>query len=186
MSTRREILKTGAAAAGLIVAPSVVFSQAAPSRAKTLRAVMHGDLASFDPIWTTANMASYHGGLIYDTLFGIDAQSRPQPQMVQSFNISDDKTTYTFVLRDGLRFTSGEAVTSKDCVASIRRWAARDGGGQHLFRRVTDTPVVDDKTFRIVLREPYPLLIDWLAKTSTNVCFMMREKEALTDPQTQI
>ncbi len=186
MSTRRQILKGGAAAAGLIVAPSVVFSQAAPSRARTLRAVMHGDLASFDPIWTTANMASYHGGLIYDTLFGIDAESRPQPQMVSSFNISDDRKTYTFVLRDGLRFTSGESVTSKDCVASIRRWAARDGGGQHLFRRVTDTPVVDDKTFRIVLREPYPLLIDWLAKTSTNVCFIMREKEASTDPQTQI
>jgi peptide/nickel transport system substrate-binding protein len=186
MSTRREILKSGAAAAGLIVSPSIVLSQAAPSRAKTLRAVMHGDLASFDPIWTTANMASYHGGLIYDTLFGIDSENRPQPQMVQSVNISDDRKTYTFVLRDGLRFSSGEAVTSKDCVASIRRWAARDGGGQHLFRRVTDTPVVDDKTFRIVLREPYPLLIDWLAKTSTNVCFIMREKEASTDPNTQI
>jgi peptide/nickel transport system substrate-binding protein len=186
MSTRREILKAATAASALIAAPSLVFAQAAPTRARTLRAVMHGDLAAFDPIWTTANMASYHGGLIYDTLFGIDSQYRAQPQMVQSFNLSDDKKTYTFVLRDGLRFSSGEAVTAKDCVASIRRWAARDGGGQHMFRRVTDTPVVDEKTFRIVLREPYPLLIDWLAKASTNVCYMMREKEALTDPQTQI
>jgi peptide/nickel transport system substrate-binding protein len=186
MSTRREILKGSAAAAGLIAAPSIVMGQAAPTRARTLRAVMHGDLASFDPIWTTANMASYHGALIYDTLFGIDSNYVARPQMVQSFNLSDDRRTYTFVLRDGLRFSSGEAVTSKDCIASIRRWAARDGGGQHMMRRVADMVAVDDKTFRIVLREPYALLIDWLGKASTNVCYIMREREAATDPQQQI
>jgi peptide/nickel transport system substrate-binding protein len=186
MSTRREILKGSAAAAGLIAAPSIVMGQAAPTRARTLRAVMHGDLASFDPIWTTANMASYHGALIYDTLFGIDSNYVARPQMVQSFNLSDDRKTYTFVLRDGLRFSSGEAVTSKDCIASIRRWAARDGGGQHMMRRVADMVAVDDKTFRILLREPYALLIDWLGKASTNVCYIMREREAATDPQQQI
>ncbi len=84
MTTRREVLKGGAAAAGLIAAPSVAFSQAAPTRARTLRAVMHGDVASLDPIWTTANMASYHGGLIYDTLFGIDSGYVSRPQMVQT------------------------------------------------------------------------------------------------------
>jgi peptide/nickel transport system substrate-binding protein len=186
MSTRRQVLKGATAAGALIAAPSLAFAQAAPSRAQTLRAVMHGDLASFDPVWTTANMASYHGGLIYDTLFGIDDQYRPQPQMVGKHGLSDDRKTYTFELRDGLKFSSGENVTAKDCVASIRRWAARDGGGQHMFRRVEDTPVVDEKTFRIVLKEPYPLLIDWLAKASTNVCYIMREKEASTDPQQQI
>jgi peptide/nickel transport system substrate-binding protein len=186
MSSRRDILKGGVAATGFIAAPSIVFAQAAPTRARTLRAVMHGDLASFDPIWTTANMASYHGALIYDTLFGIDSNFQAQPQMVRSFSLSDDKLTYTFTLRDGLRFSTGEPVTSKDCVASIRRWAARDGGGQHLFRRVADTPVVDEKTFRVVLKEPYPLIVDWLAKPSTNVCYIMREKEASTDPQQQI
>ncbi len=48
--------------------------------------------------------------------------------------------------------------------------------------RHTDTPVVDERTFRIVLREPYPLTLDWLAKASTNVCNVMREREANTDP----
>ncbi len=186
MSTRREILKASAAAAAAIAAPSLSFAQAAPSRARTLRAVMHGDLASLDPIWTTANMASYHGGLIYDTLFGIDSNFISQPQMVRTVNLSDDKKTYTMVLRDGLRFSSGEPVTARDCVASIRRWAARDGGGQHMMRRVADMVAVDDKTFRINLKEPYPLLIDWLGKASTSVCYIMREKEASTDPQQQI
>ncbi len=186
MTTRRDVLIVGAAAAVALSAPSLAVAQAAPTRARTLRAVMHADLASLDPIWTTANMASYHGGLIYDTLFGIDSDFRPQPQMVGQFAISDDRRTYTFVLRDGLRFSTGEPVTARDCIASVRRWAARDGAGQHLWRRVADTPVVDDKTFRIVLREPYPLLIDWLAKASTSVCYIMREREAQTDPAQQI
>jgi peptide/nickel transport system substrate-binding protein len=186
MSTRRDVLKSGAAAAATLAAPSIVLAQSAPTRARTLRAVMHGDVASIDPIWTTANMASYHGGLVYDTLLGVDSQNRPQPQMAQSFGVSEDRLTWSFTLREGLRFTDGAPVTARDCVASIRRWAARDGGGQHMMRRVTDTPIIDDRTFRIVLREPYPLLPDWLAKASTNVCYIMREKEASTDPQQQI
>jgi peptide/nickel transport system substrate-binding protein len=187
MTTRRDVLKGGAAAAALSLgAPGLAQAQTAPARARTLRAVMHADLASIDPIWTTANMASYHGGLVYDTLFGIDADFRPQPQMVGRHGVSEDRRTWTFELRDGLRFSDGSPVTARDCVASVRRWAARDGAGQHLWRRVTDTPVVDDKTFRIVLREPYPLILDWLAKASTSVCYVMREREAGTDPNQQI
>lgn len=186
MTTRRDVLAGGSAALLTLAAPGIALGQAGPARGRTLRAVMHGDVASLDPIWTTANMASYHGGLIYDTLFGIDSNYRPQPQMVGQYNLSDDRLTHTFVLRDGLRFSDGTPVTARDCIASVRRWAARDGAGQHLFRRVTDTPVVDERTFRIVLREPYPLLLDWLAKASTNVCYVMREREASTDPNTQV
>ena len=43
------------------------------SAARTIKCVMHGDIPTFDPIWTTANMAAYHGGFVYDTLFGIDS-----------------------------------------------------------------------------------------------------------------
>ena len=89
-------------------------------------------------------------------------------------------------MRDGLRFTDGTAVTARDCVASIRRWAARDGGGQHMMARLADTPVKDDKTFQLVMKEPYSLAVDWLAKAATNVCYVMREKEAQTDPNQQI
>lgn len=184
--TRRNILKGGLAAATLASLPSIARAQAQPPRARTFRAVIHGDIGSFDPIWTTANATSYHAGLIYDVLFASDANYKPQPQMVGKWNLSDDKKTYTFELRDGLKFSDGAPVTAADCVASVRRWAARDGAGQHMFQRVADTPVVDDKTFRIVLREPYGLVIEALGKLSTNMCVVMRKKEADTDPNQQI
>jgi peptide/nickel transport system substrate-binding protein len=147
---------------------------------------MHADLRVLDPVWTTANITSYHGAMIYDTLFGLDAEFNPKPQMVSKWGVSADKLTYTFELRDGLKFSDGAAVTSADCVASVRRWAVRDGAGQTMMKRVKDTPVVDDKTFKIVLSEPYGLVIDALAKIAPSICYMMRRKDAETDPGQQV
>jgi peptide/nickel transport system substrate-binding protein len=136
----------------------------------TLRAVMQGDLRAFDPIWTTANITAYHGAMIYDTLFGIDETFTPQPQMVDSYEVSDDQLVYTFVLRDGLAWSDGNPVTAEDCVASIKRWQAKDGAGQHMFRRVEDLSAKDDKTFVLTLSEPYGLVLEAFAKTSTPLC----------------
>ncbi len=186
MATRRTILKGGLAAAALTSAPSIIRAKAQASAARTVKAVMHADLRVLDPIWTTANISAYHGAMIYDTLFGLDANFEPQPQMVSKWGVSDDKLTYTFELRDGLKFSDGAAVTATDCVASVRRWAARAAAGQSMMQRVKDTPVVDDKTFRIVLSEPYGLVIDSLSTISTSLCYMMRKKDAETDPNQQV
>ncbi len=184
-SSRRSVLTAGVAAASLAsVGINLAKAQARPPR--QARMVPHGDLNVLDPIWTTQNMAAYHGAMMYDTLYGIDANFVPQPQMVGKTDISADRKTYTMELRPGLKWHDGTPVTARDCVASLRRWQAKDGAGQHLFERVADTPVVDEKTFRIVLKEPYGLLLDALAKTSTPLCVMMKAEIAATDPNTQI
>src|SRR5215203_6462014 len=185
-ATRRRVLAGGGAAIGLAAAPAIVRAQTPPARARTIRAVMHADLRVLDPIWTTANITAYHGAMIYDTLSAMDADFNPQPQMVGKFGVSDDKLTHTFELRDGLKFSDGSAVTAADCVASVRRWAARSGSGQSMMARVKDTPVVDNKTFRIVLSEPYGLVIDSLSTISTSLCYVMRRKDAETDPNQQV
>src|SRR5262245_62810493 len=111
---RRTFVKGSVATAAAMSAPGLLHAQSAPAKASTVRAVLHGDLKIFDPIWTTANMTGNHGLLIYDTLFGLDDARNVQPQMVDKWGISDDKKTYTFTLRDGLRFHDGQAVTSSD------------------------------------------------------------------------
>ncbi|WP_314963817.1 ABC transporter substrate-binding protein [Bradyrhizobium cosmicum] len=153
---------------------------------KTIKAVLSSDIPTYDPIWTTANQSAYHGVMVYDTLFGIDAQQQPQPQMVGKYGLSDDKLTWTFELRDGLNFHDGTAVTCADVVPSIRRWAARDGFGQHMMNYVKDISAKDEKTFTIKLKERYGLVLDALAKTGTPLCFIMRKKEAETDPMQKI
>src|SRR5256885_17245415 len=175
-TTRRNFVQGTLAATALSGIPRLAGAQ--PSRARTIRAVMQGDLRSLDPIWTTANITAYHGAMIYDTLFALDGDQRTKPQMVGKFGVSDDKLTHTFELRDGLKFHDGSPVTADDVVASIRRWAARDGGGQHMLGRVKDISKKDDKTFVIALKEPYGLGNDLMAKTAPRLLRLRPKKIA--------
>src|ERR1700759_4846302 len=137
----------------------------AMAQEKVLRAVMHADVRVIDPIWTTQTIANIHGALVYDTLFGNDANLKPQPQMVDKYEISPDRLTYTFTLRDGLKFHDGAPVTTKDVIASLKRWGAKDGVGQRLLSFVVKIDAVDDKTFTILLSEPYGMVLESLGKS---------------------
>ena len=106
--------------------------------------------------------------------------------MVDSWTTSDDGLTWTFKLRDGLEWHDGTPVTSEDCVASLKRWAARDSMGQKLALSVQDYKVVDPKTFQIVLKEKFGPLLEAIGKPSVVVPFMMPKKIAETDAFTQI
>jgi peptide/nickel transport system substrate-binding protein len=152
----------------------------------TLRAVMHSDLKIVDPIWTTAYISRNHGYMIYDTLFAMDEQGEIKPQMVDRYEVSADKLLYTFTLRDGLLWHDGKPVTAEDCIASIRRWAARDTLGQKVMSFVAAMRAQGPNTFTIRLKEPTGLLIFALGKPSSNVPFMMPKRVAATDPNTQI
>ncbi len=124
--------------------------------------------------------------MVYDTLFALDEHFKPQPQMVDSWTVSDDKLTYTFTLRDGLKFHDGMPVRSADCIASLARWMKRDGLGQAMAESVGEMKAADDKTFSIVLKKPFPLLLEAIGKLSSNVPFIMPERIAKTDANTQI
>ncbi len=160
---------------------------ALPAAAQTtLRVVKHADLKIVDPIWTTAYITRDHGYMIYDTLFATDASGQIKPQMIDRYDLSADKLTWTMTLRDGLLWHDGTPVTAEDCVASIRRWGAKDAMGQKMLSFVKDMPVVDAKTFRIVLNSPTGLVLTALGKPSSNVPFMMPKRVAATSPNEQI
>src|SRR5882757_863845 len=130
-----------------------------------LRIVMNSDLKILDPIWNTAFVIRDHGYMIYDTLFATDADGEIRPQMVDKTEMSADKLTYTFTLRDGLKWHDGQPVTAEDCVASIRRWAARDAVGQKLMTLIMAVAARDARTIEIRLKEPTALLLPALGKT---------------------
>lgn len=153
---------------------------------RVLRAVVHADLKNIDPIWTTAYITRNHGYMVYDTLFGTDSNMQPRPQMVGDYSVSDDGLTWTFTLRDGLTWHDGAPVTAEDCVASLRRWGARDGMGQKLMDVVAELVAVDARSFRMVLKERYGLVLESLGKLSSNVPFMMPKRLAETDPFEQV
>jgi peptide/nickel transport system substrate-binding protein len=170
-----------------VVIAAAALTSATPTHAqKTLRAVMNSDLKILDPIWTTAYVVRNHGYMIYDTLFATDAKGEVKPQMVDKYEVSADKRTYTFTLREGLAWHHGQPVTAEDCVASIKRWAAKDSTGQMLMTFVSSLEVKDPKTLVMNLKEPTGLVLLGLGKPSSNVPFMMPKRVAETDPNTQI
>jgi peptide/nickel transport system substrate-binding protein len=179
----RKLCQAGAS----VVAALALAAQLAAAHAESnLKVALHSDLKIIDPIWTTALISTHHGFMIYDTLFALDQQLEVKPQMVDRWSVSDDKLTWTFTLRDGLEWHDGAAVTAEDCVASLRRWAARDGMAQKLMSFVAELKAADAKTFQMRLKEPYGLVLATLGKPTSNVPFMMPKRVAETDPNTQI
>jgi peptide/nickel transport system substrate-binding protein len=183
LTRRRFALGAGTA----LAAPAVLRrARAANADNRTLRFIAQADLRVLDPIWTTAYITRNHGYMVFDTLFALDDKFKPHPQMVGEWRLSPDKLAYNFTLRDGLKFHDGAPVRGDDCVASLRRWMARDGLGQTLAEAVADMQGGVGKTFSIRLKEPFPLLINALAKVSSLVPFIMPERLAKTDPYKQV
>jgi peptide/nickel transport system substrate-binding protein len=188
MIPRRHLMGAAAGAslsalgAGHLAAPAM----AQPANARLVRHVPHANLSTIDPFWSSAFIVRNHAYLVYDQLYGLDNDFKPQPQMVQGHTVSPDNLTWTFTLREGLRFHDNEPVRGRDCVASIRRWARRDAFGQRLLSQTADMREVSDRVFEIRLNKPFPKMIDAFAKITTPCLFIMPERVAQTDPFQQI
>jgi peptide/nickel transport system substrate-binding protein len=175
---RRDLLKS---------APLVGLATPALAQAqKPLRFIPQANLTALDPIWTTAVITYNHAYMVYDQLYGYDGAGNIRPQMAEGHTVSQDQLTWTFTLRDGLKFHDGEKVLAKDCAQSLRRWGSRDSFGQVLMKYVNEIVALDDKKFEIRLKKPCPQLLFGLGARQS---FIMPERlamkpgtEQVTDP----
>ncbi len=182
---RRNVLK-GIATTGTLAASGSFPMPAIAQGAKVLKFVPQANLANFDPVWGTQYVVRNASQLVWDTLYGLNSKLEAKRQMVESEEVSADGLTWTFKLRDGLKWHDGEKVTAKDVVASITRWTSRDAMGQMLKAINKELSAVDDKTVKWVLAKPYPKMLYALGKVGTPCCFIMPERIAKTDPFKQI
>jgi peptide/nickel transport system substrate-binding protein len=177
--SRRALLGLGATA---LAAPRLALGQGA----RVLRFVPQADLAVLDPVFTTAAVTTNHACMVFDFLYGLDADFRPQPQMVERHEAAQDGLLWTMRLREGLRFHDGTPVLARDAVASIQRWGARDMYGQEVLGRAEEITAPDDRTLRFRLKQPFPGLPSALGKNGASVCPIMPERLARTPPTQQI
>jgi peptide/nickel transport system substrate-binding protein len=172
--------------AKLLASAAIMIPLATGACDSNFNIATHAKLESLDPIWTTAYITRNHGYLVYDTLFALDQNLEPKPQMVESYTTSSDGKTWTFKLRPGLKWHDGTPVTAEDCAVSLQRWSKRDGMGQELFKDVESLRATDPQTIVMTLRQPNATVLEALAKPSANVPFMMPKRIASTDPDTPI
>ena len=177
------------AAAGMTAAAATGLSAPALGQgaaARTLRFVPQANLANFDPIWGTQYVVRNGSALVWDTLYGVDSKLEPKRQMVEGEEHDAEFKVWTFRLRPGLKFHDGEPVLSKDVVQSLIRWMPRDPMGQLIRARLDAIEAVDDRTFRIRLKSPFPKMVFALGKNNTPMSFIMPERIAKTDSFQQI
>ena len=181
---RRAFLGSAGAglAASVLAAPGLALAQGQ----RVLKFVPHADLAVLDPIFSPAYVTRHHAYLVFDTLFGMDGNLRPVLQMAESAGTENDGRQWTIRLRAGLKFHDGTPVLARDCVASIRRWAGRDGFGQVLMSVTDELAAVDDRTLRFRLKRPFPLLPNALGKVPSYMPAIMPERLAAAEPTTQV
>ena len=181
---RRDLLTAGVALGAAVSLPRFAIAQ--PTQNRVLKMVPQANLTSLDPIWTTANITRNHGYMVYDTLYGMDENFRPHPQMAEGHAVDQDGRRVTVTLRAGLKFHDGEAVRAADCVASLSRWMKRSPMGQKLQDFVDALDADGDRRIVFRLKRPFPLLLSALAQVSNSPPFIMPERLARTDPFQQV
>ena len=179
---RRDVLKSTLAGAVALAAPRIAHAEAQ----RVLQFIPQSDLASLDPVWTTADVTRNHAFLVFDTLYGLDNKYQTHPQMSAGHTISADQLQWDITLRDGLKFHDNTPVLAKDCAASIQRWWKRNTFGAVLASATDEISAPSDKVIRFRLKKPFPLLPTALAAISSSMCAMMPERLAKTDPFQQV
>lgn len=181
MIGRRHLIAGAAATPAALAAPAVRAESA-----KVLKFIPQSDVTILDPIWTTVTVTRNHAFTVFDTLYGLDETYTPRPQMVAGHTVDADERLWLLTLRDGLAFHDGTPVLARDAVASIRRWGVRDPYGQALMEATDELSAPDDRTIRFRLNRPFPRLPAALAKVAGNICAIMPERLASTDPFKQV
>ncbi len=172
---RRTFIAAGAAAAASLARPAIAQGS------KALVFVPQGNLVTMDAVWTTATVTRNAANMVYETLYGRDAQMNPKPQMIEGALVEDGGKRWTLTLRSGLAFHDGETVLARDCVASLKRWMVRDPAGQTISERLDALEVKDDRSLVFRLKKPFAGLPAALSKTQPTP-IMMPERIANTDP----
>ena len=167
----------------LMLAALTLALTAGPASAETtLRVVPQADLKILDTVWTTNNITSNHGYMVYDVLIALDGKLGYKPQMVESYERSEDGLTWKFTLRPGLKFHDGTPVEAKDVVASIQRWGKRIPVGKTLMQFTKEVVATGPSGFELHLSQPFGPVLDVLGMPE-NPLFITREKEALLPPE---
>jgi peptide/nickel transport system substrate-binding protein len=157
MFTRRTVVLGGALA---VAAASWAKAQ---GRVREIRVGVTQDALTLDPANHRNRETQTVIRNIYDGLLTRDAEMRIRPEIAESWRQIDART-YEFRLRTGIRFHSGDVLTAEDVKFTFDRLTKDNAmGGQTSPRKgllgpLQDTVVLDERTVRMVLAEPWPIL----------------------------
>jgi len=166
--TRREILALGGAA-------SAVALFGVPARAQKRGGDVIVGTVSAPPLTdaqaSTAEVSRAVSLHWIETLWARDENGNAIPDLAQKTEISPDGRTYTFTLRQGVRFHNGQEMTADDVKASLERYG-RVGGSAAMMKPVEAITPASKYVVRVALKQPVPGFIDQLSSPRAPVGIM--------------
>jgi peptide/nickel transport system substrate-binding protein len=135
----------------------------AQKRGGLLRVGILGEPPALDAHWSTTALVETLTNHLYEGLYTLDDQNRPIPMLAEGHTVSPDGLTYTFRLRQGVKFHNGKELGAEDVVASLNRWGKQANQGKTLFKQVAGLRAVDRYTVELKLAEKSPIVILSLA-----------------------
>lgn len=159
----RSVLR--ASLAGLLIGAGVAAVEAATPKNMLVMANQIDDMITLDPAQVFEFSAAEIQAQIYDRLvtYPVDNVADLRGHVAESWDVSEDGLTFTFRIRDGIRFHSGNPLTAQDVAFSLQRVIRLNQTPSFILSQFGFTPenvgerirATDDRTVVVTLDQPY-------------------------------
>ncbi len=139
-------------------------ADARPAYGDTFIEASIGEPSNLLPVLASDSASSEINGLVYEGLLRYDKNLRLEGVLAESWEISPDNLTFTFHLRQGVKWHDGQPFTSADVLFTYRMYIDPKVPTSYAedFKQVAKAEAPDPYTFRVTYREPYaPALESW-------------------------
>ncbi|MGH7268672.1 MAG: ABC transporter substrate-binding protein [Candidatus Rokuibacteriota bacterium] len=184
MTRRPSVRAVLLALLALAVAAGAGSDAGAQRRGGIVRIGNLGEPPTLDAHWTTATLTEVLTNHLYEGLYSLDEGYRPSPMLAESLPaVSRDGLTYTFKLRQGVKFHNGKEMTAEDVVASLNRWGKQSNYGKALYPQVAEVRAADKYTVEMKLKEKSAIVLISLAVPNNFAAIYPKEIAEKFKPQ---
>lgn len=138
-----------------------------------LRIAINAQPPSLDPHIQTATATRDTARLVFESLVVLNADFEPVPFLAEEID-NEDNQSFTFHLKEGVKFHNGEEMKAEDVVASMNRWKENNNKARRIIAD-SDFEVVDDYTVSLELSEPSSLIMGVLATPGDFAAIMPKD-----------
>lgn len=130
-------------------------SSSTGAAANSVIVVIDSDPESLNPGLTTATATLEVQSKLFEGLIYLDKEGKAQPQLATKWEVSADQLTYTFTLREGVKWHDGQAFTADDVKWSLETGLKENARAQGVIKQIASIIAPDAKTVVIKLTKPY-------------------------------
>ncbi len=135
-----------------------------PKRGGTLTMAIRKDLRVLNPLVRTSSTDQSIRELMFESLLILDEKGRIKGNLAETWKISPDGKTYTFKVREGVKFHNGQEMTAEDLKFAIDYTVnpKNSAYGIRLLRSVEEAETSGKYTLKIHLKKPNPAFLSFL------------------------